>query len=66
MLDIIFASAAYDIGLSTFSGDTYYKYMVVYYKGTDTFVSLTEKIAPTVAKDLAILTAGNDGEGGGD
>lgn len=66
MLDIIFASASYDIGLSTFSVDTYYKYMEVYYKGTDTFVSLTEKIAPTVAKDLAILTAGNDGEGGGD
>ena len=61
MLDIIFASAAYDIGLSTFSGDTYYKYMEVYYKGTDTFASLTEKIAPTVEKDLAILTAANAG-----
>ncbi len=64
MLDIIFDSAVYDIGLSTFCGDTYYKYMEVYYKGTDTFSSLTEKIAPTVEKDLAILTAANDGEGG--
>ncbi len=55
MLDIIFASAAYDIGLSVFSGNTYYKYMEPYMKGSNTFASLTQSITPLVEKDLASL-----------
>ena len=52
MLDIIFASALYDIGLSVIPSDTYYKYMEVFMKGTDTFSSLTQSIAKMVNKQL--------------
>lgn len=56
MLDIIFASAMYDIGLSTIPSETYYKYMEVYRSGTDTFASLTQSITKIVNKKLENLT----------
>ncbi|MBQ4591660.1 MAG: hypothetical protein IJB20_06465 [Clostridia bacterium] len=56
MLDIIFASAMYDIGLSTIPSETYYKYMEVYNSGTDTFASLTQSISKIVNKKLENLT----------
>ncbi|MBO5126078.1 MAG: hypothetical protein J6D10_00745, partial [Clostridia bacterium] len=56
MLDIIFASALYDIGLSTIPSETYYKYMEVYNSGTDTFASLTQSITKIVNKKLESLT----------
>lgn len=52
MLDIIFASALYDIGLSVIPSDTYYKYMEVFMNGTDTFSSLTQSITKMVNKQL--------------
>ena len=55
MLDIIFASAVYDIGLSAIPSDTYYKYMEVYRNGTDTFASLTQSITKLVNKQLEKL-----------
>ena len=55
MLDIIFASATYDIGLSVFSSDTYYKYMEPYLKKNNTFASLTQQITKTVESKLASL-----------
>ncbi len=62
MLDIIFAAATYDMGLSVFSGNTYYKYMEPYMKGTNTFASLTQSITPLVEKDLAkLLEASSEG-----
>ncbi len=62
MLDIIFASATYDMGLSVFSGSTYYKYMEPYLKMNNTFASLTQSITPTVEKDLAkLLEASTEG-----
>ena len=48
MLDIIFASATYDIGLSVFTTDTYYKYMVPYLTFSNTFASLTQEITDMV------------------
>lgn len=56
MLDIIFASAVYDIGLSVMPGETYYKYMEVFLSGTDTFSSLTASIADSVSAKLEELT----------
>ena len=56
MLDIIFASAVYDIGLSVMPGETYYKYMEVFLSGTDTFTSLTASITESVAAKLEELT----------
>ncbi len=53
MLDIIFASASYDIGLSVFTTDTYYKYMEPYLTYSDTFASLTQKITDAVNSKLA-------------
>ncbi len=55
MLDIIFASAVYDLGLSVIPSETYYKYMEPYLKGTDTFVSLTQTLTNTVEARLADL-----------
>ncbi len=57
MLDIIFASATYDIGLSVFAQDTYYKYMEPYLTYNDTFASLTQKITGTVETRLADMLA---------
>jgi len=56
MLDIIFASAMYDIGLSVIPSETYYKYMEVFMNGTDTFASLTKSITKIVNKKLESLT----------
>lgn len=56
MLDIIFDSAMYDIGLSTIPSETYYKYMEVFRSGTDTFASLTQSISKIVDKKLENLT----------
>ncbi|MGN1345663.1 MAG: hypothetical protein ACI4V1_02685, partial [Eubacteriales bacterium] len=55
MLDIIFASAAYDIGLSTIPNDTYYRYMEVFKSGSDTFASTTQSIQKLVEKKLETL-----------
>lgn len=55
MLDIIFASAVYDLGLSVIPSETYYKYMEPYLKGTDTFVSLTQTLTNMVEARLADL-----------
>lgn len=55
MLDIIFTSAMYDIGLSTIPGETYYKYMEVFMSGNDTFASLTKSISKIVNKKLETL-----------
>ncbi len=56
MLDIIFTSAMYDIGLCVMPGETYYKYMEVFYSGTDTFASLTQSIAESVNVKLEMLS----------
>jgi len=57
MLDIIFASATYDIGLSVFPQDTYYKYMEPYLTYNDVFVSQTQKITSAVESKLADMLA---------
>ena len=52
MLDIIFNSAFFDLGLSTWPSQTYYVYMEkVYAKNADTIASTTESIAPKVAAE---------------
>lgn len=55
MLDIIFDSAVYDLGLSVIPSDTYYKYMEPYRKGSDTFASLTQSLINTVEASLTDL-----------
>lgn len=55
MLDIIFDSAVYDLGLSVIPSDTYYKYMEPYRKGSDTFASLTQSLINTVGSSLTSL-----------
>ncbi len=57
MLDIIFESATYDIGLSVFCGNTYYAYMEIFKNGTNTFSSRTQSLTKVVEKDLASLMA---------
>jgi ABC-type glycerol-3-phosphate transport system substrate-binding protein len=44
MLDIIFGSLTFDLGLSVFPGDTYYAYMENYLRMNDNFVSVTERL----------------------
>ncbi len=55
MLDIIFESATYDIGLSVFCGNTYYAYMEIFKSGTNTFSSRTKALTKVVEKDLEKL-----------
>ena len=55
MLDIIFDSLTFDLGLSVFPQDTYYVYMENYLKMNDSFVSTTEKLENKVAAAIAKL-----------
>ena len=55
MLDIIFASAVYDMGLSVFPSDTYYRYMEIFMKGKDTFASTTKSMEKVVNMQLEKL-----------
>ena len=52
MLDIIFRSATYDVGLSLLPGDTYYRYMQIFLDGKDTFASQTKSMESVVNKQL--------------
>ena len=52
MLDIIFKSATYDVGLSLLPGDTYYRYMQIFLDGKDTFASQTKSMESVVNKQL--------------
>lgn len=56
MLDIIFKSGTYDLGLSVFPGDTYYSYMELYRRMKDNFSSTTDRLAKKVAADIEKLT----------
>ena len=60
MLDIIFGSLTYDLGLSVWPQDTYYKYMESYLKMTDNFSSTTDKIKSIVEKDISDLVSSLD------
>ncbi|MBE6612718.1 MAG: carbohydrate ABC transporter substrate-binding protein [Ruminococcaceae bacterium] len=57
MLDIIFDSITYDLGLSVFPQVTYYQYMEPYLSMTDTFASLTASLEPQVKASLDELMA---------
>lgn len=57
MLDIIFDSAAYDLGLSIWPGETHYRYMELYMKGQNTFASTTESIQKSIEKTLETFSA---------
>ena len=56
MLDIIFSSATYDVGLSLLPGDIYYRYMNVFLSGKDTFASTTKSMETFVKKQLQKLS----------
>ena len=56
MLDIIFDSLTFDLGLSVFPQDTYYVYMENYLKMNDNFASTTEKQEPKVNAAIKKLT----------
>lgn len=55
MLDIIFKSGAYDLGLSVWPQTTYYKYMENYLDMTDNFASMTEELKPQIEKNITDL-----------
>lgn len=55
MLDIIFKSGAYDLGLSVWPQTTYYKYMENYLNMTDNFASMTETQKPLIENDIKML-----------
>lgn len=57
MLDIIFKSCTYDLGLSVWPGNTYYKYMENYLRMTDNFASMTATLEPLVEKDINTMLA---------
>lgn len=57
MLDIVFSSATYDVGLSAIPGDTYYRYMEVFMSGKDTFASTTKSMENIVNKQLEKIAA---------
>ena len=52
MLDIIFKSAAFDLGLSMWPNVTYYKYMESYMNMVDNFSSLTATLEPQVQANI--------------
>lgn len=52
MLDIIFNSAFFDLGLSVFPSVTYYEYMKIYLTMNDTVVSMTETLQNKVQGEL--------------
>ena len=55
MLDLIFNSGTYDLGLSMFPNVTYYKYMESYMNMVDNFASMTESIKPQVEAEIGTL-----------
>ena len=55
MLDIIFNSLTFDLGLSVFPYDTYYVYMENYLKMDNSFASTTEKLEGRVAEAIKKL-----------
>ena len=56
MLDIIFSSATYDVGLSLLPSDIYYRYMNIFLSGKDTFASGTKSMESIVNKQLQSLS----------
>ena len=56
MLDIIFSSATYDVGLSLLPSDIYYRYMNIFLSGKDTFASGTKSMESIVNKQLQRLS----------
>ena len=52
MLDIIFKSGSYDLGLSVWPQTTYYKYMENYLNMTDNFASMTEELKPQIENNI--------------
>ncbi|MCI8387615.1 MAG: hypothetical protein HFE63_04025 [Clostridiales bacterium] len=59
MLDIIFPSSVFDLGLSVWPDDTYYKYMECYLNMNDNFASMTatleNQVQNTIDKMLAAI-----------
>jgi len=55
MLDVIFDSLTFDLGLSVFPNVTYYVYMENYLKMVDTFASTTERTANSVDSAITKL-----------
>jgi hypothetical protein len=55
MLDIIFDSTTYDLGLSVFPNETYYRYMEPYLYMMDTFSSLTASVESLVKSAIDTL-----------
>lgn len=60
MLDIIFESAVYDIGISVLPDNTYIAYMEIFESGTDTFASKTKSSQKMVKKLLEKLAAAGE------
>ena len=60
MLDIIFQSAVYDIGISVLPDNTYIAYMEIFESGTDTFASKTKSSQKMVKKLLEKLAAAGE------
>ncbi|MCI8387616.1 MAG: hypothetical protein HFE63_04030 [Clostridiales bacterium] len=52
MLDIIFQSSVFDLGLSVFPSETYYKYMECYLNMNDNFASLTATLESQVQNKI--------------
>ena len=55
MLDIIFNSTTYDLGLSVWPNETHFQYMTDFMNGKNNFVSTTEKIEKSVEKQVKKL-----------
>lgn len=55
MLDIIFNSSTYDLGLSIWPNETHFQYMTDFMNGKNNFVSTTEKIEKSVEKQVKKL-----------
>lgn len=55
MLDIIFNSAVYDLGLSVWPSATYYVYMECYLKMNNNFASLTDSIELSVKNTIETM-----------
>ena len=55
MLDIIFKSSTYDLGMSIWPEQTHFKYMTDFQNWKNNFVSTTEKIEKVIGKQVDIL-----------
>ena len=55
MLDIIFDSTVFDLGLSVWPDVTYYKYMEIYLNMNNKFASLTASLEPQVNKKIETM-----------